>query len=344
MLGKAMGRLFEDMKKEGFAQYRLLAAVALVAITPVPAVAQGVAVASQDQVTRIDRRVGVLEKQVRAVQRKVFPGDQKYFEAEIAPPAAADPATTAGGTSPIVDLTQRVSVLEAQQRELTGRIEQLQHQMRQLQTAQEKFRGDAEFRLNALEGNPQPGAAGTETPGPAIAGLAAPGAAAPEPKTETPPPPKEGGEATAVSAKPAAEKPAPEKPAGDPIEAAYLAGYEKYTAKDYSGAVKDLTAFVEANPKHARASNAQFWAGRAMMAQGQNAQAAKAFLAGYQNYPRGQRAHNSLLWLGRSLLAMDQEKAACQALDQLRTAYPDRLTGQFATDVASTRKQAKCAG
>jgi tol-pal system protein YbgF len=133
-------------------------------------------------------------------------------------------------------------------------------------------------------------------------------------------------------------------PGLEPAEAAYRAGYAKYVARDYAGAVRDLTAFVEANPKHPRASNAQFWAGRAMLAQNQTAQAAKAFLAGYQNYPRGERAHNSLLWLGRALLAMKQPKAACQALDQLQTAYPDRLTGQFATDVAATRSQAKCGG
>lgn len=322
------------MRKPGFAYIRSLAVLGLLGMTPLPALAQGVAVATQSQVSDIGKRVDVLERNMRAVQRKVFPGDRTYFEPEVGP--AQTPATTgdATATSPIVDLTQRVVALETQQREMTGQIEQLQFQLRQLQTVQDKFRGDAEFRLNALEGNPQPA--------PSASAPTAASDATATPATVTPPPPPAAPEsqpaATAAAPVPAAE------PGVDPIEAAYLAGYGKYTAKDYAGAQKDLEAFVAKNPKHARASNAQFWAGRSLMAQGQNAQAAKAFLAGYQNYPRGQRAHNSLLWLGKSLLAMDQQKAACQALDQLRTAYPDRLTGQFATDVASTRKQAKCAG
>jgi tol-pal system protein YbgF len=128
----------------------------------------------------------------------------------------------------------------------------------------------------------------------------------------------------------------------DPVEARYRAAYGLYTGGDYPAAAKSLAAFVAANPKHPRASNAQFWNGRALLAAGETALAAKAFLAGYQNYPRGERAHNSLLWLGKSLIELRQPKAACQALDQLRTAYPDRLTGQVASDAAAARAAAGC--
>jgi tol-pal system protein YbgF len=315
-----------------------VAAIATVSL-PGAAMAQGVAVATQGQVQQIDKRVGILERQMKAVQRKVFPGDKDYFEPEIAPPAPAAPAG-GPGPSPLTDLMQRVAALESQQRAFTGQIEQLQFQLRQLQQAQDKLRGDAEFRLNALEGKAPGTAPAAGAPPAAVAALplsdaVAGGASAPE-AVKTP-------DAKAPASKPAAPPAAGAAAGGlDPVEAAYRAGYAKYTARDYAGAAKDLTAFVEANPKHPRASNAQFWAGRAMLAQNQTAQAAKAFLAGYQNYPRGERAHNSLLWLARSLLMMNQPKAACQALDQVRTAYPDRLTGQFATDVAATRTQAKC--
>lgn len=303
-------------------------AIALLLVWPAGTFAQGVAVASQEQVGQIDKRVRALESQVRAVQRKVFDGDKRYFEPEVTAPPAPGATTGTAAASPLVDLTQRVVTLENQQRQLTGQIEQLQHQIRQLQTAQEKFRGDAEFRLDTLEGKDpaQPGTAAVVTP----------------PAADLAPPPSPPAGPGAAESPPPVEKPAGTKPAGDPVEAAYVAGYEKYVAKDYAGAIRDLEAFVSAHPKHARASNARFWAGRAMMAQGQNAQAAKAFLSGYQTWPRGARAHNSLLWLSRSLLAMNQPEAACQALDQLASAYPDRMTGSFATDAANTRKQAKC--
>jgi tol-pal system protein YbgF len=217
-------------------------------------------------------------------------------------------------SAPLVDLSQRVSALEIQQRALTGQVEQLQFQLRQLESAMQKLRGDAEFRLDALEGK------GTATPAQPFA--EAPVAARPAP------------ESAPVAANPVADM--------DSAEAAYLAGYRQYQRGEYGAAVKALSAFAAANPKHPRASNAQFWAGRAMMAQGQNAEAAKAFLAGYQQFPRGERAHNSLLWLGKALTAMNQLKAACQALDQLRTAYPERLTGAVANEAAAARTAAKC--
>ncbi len=291
--------------------------------------AQGVAVAPQAQVNAIDKRVGTLEGQMRAVQRQVFPGgDKRFFAPEVTPeaaPAVVQPGSPA--TSPLADLTQRVDGLERQQRSLTGQVEQLQFQIRQLQSELTKVKGDTEFRLNAIEGSSTAATPASIPP------------TSSQPPQLSPPP-----------AKPAAREPAPaqaqtESPApatGDPLEAAYRAGYARYAAGDYAGAEKALAAFVADNPQHSRAGYAQFWAGRAMMQQGKHAPAAKAFLAGYQSYPRGDRAPNSLLWLGRALLAMQQPKAACQALDQLRTAFPDKLVGQLGADASTTRAQAKC--
>jgi tol-pal system protein YbgF len=303
-----------------------------------PASAQVVA-ASQAQVAQIDKRVGTLESQMRAVQRQVFPGgDKRFFAPEItAETAAPAPAPGTPSTSPLVDLTQRVTALETQQRQLTGQVEQLQFQLRQMEASLQKLRGDAEFRLDALEGRGMSAA-----PGPG----AAPGAAATPPSVPLlAPAPEPAPAAPAASAKPAPAAPPPapaETTPTDPAEARYRAGYALYTAGNHAAAATALSEFATQSPKHPRASNAQFWAGRALLAQGKTPEAAKAFLAGYQKFPRGERAHNSLLWLGKSLLQMNQPKAACQALDQLQSAYPDRLAGQVAADAAATRAQAKC--
>lgn len=303
------------------------------------------AMAQQAQLNQVDKRVSVLESQIRAVQRQVFPGgDKRFFEAEIAPAAPAEqslPGTPA--TPALVDVTQRVVALETQQRALTGQIELLQHQMRQMEGALQKWRTDAELRLDALDGKAPPAAAIA----PGAAAALAPGAALPSPATPPGQPPRPAGPSAGPSASvPSAAAPAPGPgPATvDAQEARYRDGYALYTSGDYAGAYKALTEFVAASPKHPRASNAQFWAGRSLMAQARTADAAKAFLAGYQKFPRGERAHNSLLWLGKSLIELKQPVAACQALDQLKTAYPDRLNGQFAADTSAARAQAKCAG
>ncbi|WP_199555552.1 tetratricopeptide repeat protein [Sandaracinobacteroides hominis] len=289
--------------------------------------------ASQAQVSQIDKRVGTLESQMRAVQRQVFPGgDKRFFAPEVT--VEPQPVTPAGtpATAPLVDLTQRVEALENQQRQLTGQVETLQFQMRQLEEAMKKFRGDTEFRLDALEGK-GPAAATT------AASASVPAPAATPVVVPTPQKPAAAKPAPAT-VPPAAAAPAP--PTTDAAEAQYRAGYQLYVDGKYAEAATALNQFVTESPKHARASNAQFWAGRSLLAQGKTADAAKAFLAGYQKYPRGERAHNSLLWLGKSLIELKQPKAACQALDQLKTAYPDKLTGQFAADATAARAQAKC--
>ncbi|MFN7175537.1 MAG: tetratricopeptide repeat protein [Thermaurantiacus sp.] len=289
------------------ARFGLMMLVALVLAPATPAPAQ--------QARDVDRRVSTLESQMRAVQRRVFPGgDSRFFAPEPEP----EPAVPTGPPppNPMVELTQRVDALESQQRQLTGQVEELQFRLRQLESQLERVRGDTEFRLNELEGrgNGKPAAA---DPGPFAPQMSSPAPAQPPRETARP------------------------APSADP-EQAYLAAYGLYTAGDYPGAFDALEAFVKAHPKHARASNAQFWAGRSQMAQQRYPEAARAFLSGYQAYPRGERAHNSLLWLGRALLAMRQPQAACQALDQLRTAFPDRMTGGFAAEVQRTRSEARC--
>lgn len=346
--GSILLMAFHRNRQGIFAPMRLshlsaLPVFALVAALPAASPTLAQSANPQAQLTQVDKRVGVLESQMRAVQRQVFPGgDKRFFEPEIGPaPVAEQPLPGTPATPALVDLSQRVTSLETQQRALTGQIEQLQHQMRQMEAAMQKLRGDAEFRLDALEGK-SPGsgpAAVAAAPGASTALVAPPLSAEPAPR------PAQTAAQTAVQVTPATKTPVPTPPpasAADAAEARYREGYALYTSGDYPGASKALTAFVSANPKHARASNAQFWVGRSLLAQGRTADAAKAFLAGYQQFPRGERAHNSLLWLGKSLIELKQPAAACQALDQLKTAYPDRLTGQIAADTSAARAQAKC--
>ncbi len=310
-------------------------------LVPAPALGQGVTVATAEQVRGVEKRVSALESQMRAVQRQVFPGgDQRYFAAEPAPAPPAEPPPPADATPQLFELIQRIDRLEAQQRSLTGQIEELQFRLRTLETAVERARTDTEFRLDTLEGRapaPSP-SAGPASPTPA------PGAKPPAETQKAPAP------AAGAARAPAATSPAPrppgataagEAPPADP-EARYLAAYGLYTARDYARAATELEAFARANPRHPRASNAQYWAGRSQMQLGRHAEAAKLFLSGYQSWPSGQRAAESLLWLGKALTAMKQPKAACQALDQLRTAYPERLTGALATETRRARTEAQC--
>jgi TolA-binding protein len=309
-----------------------------------PARPQAAAPASQQQVVQIDKRVTVLESQMRAVQRQVFPGgDKRFFAPEVtAEPQADAPVPGSPATTPLVDLTQRVTALETQQRALTGQVEELQFKLKQMEAAMQKLEAGTVARFEALEGKPAEAAAPAPAPAktPAIVpATPAPGAAKP---ATTAPKPAPGAAAAAV---PPATAPGAATPASDPLTAEYEAGYALYQKGDYAGAERALRAFAQANPTHPRASNASFWAGRSLMQQQQYGEAARVFYGGYQANPKGQRAHNSLLWLAKALLETKgpkAQKAACDTLDQLNKAFPDRLTGQFAADAAATRAQAQC--
>lgn len=289
------------------------------------AVCLAVPVAAQDTVdpAQTAKRVGKLESEMRAVQRKVFPGgDPKFFTPEIVP-AAPLPVVPDGNpaSSPVADLTARVDALERQLRTLTGQAEEDQNKLRQLDTAMTKLRGDVEFRLTALEGTRPAAVDAAGVPPPAATTAAKP------------------------AAKPAAAKSDTQLLAaagGDPVEAAWRAAYARYTAKDYDAAEAAFTDFIAANPKATRASHAQYWLGRSYLAQNSAAQAAKAFLDGYQKYPKGERAPDSLLWLGNALTALKKPEQACRALNELQSVYAAKLTPALKEQAAKARAQAKC--
>jgi tol-pal system protein YbgF len=272
----------------------------------------------------LDSRVGSLEKQMKAVQRKVFPGgDPRFFTPDIVPeaPAAAPEGTPA--TTPLADLTSRVDTLERQQRTLTGAVEEAQNKVRQIDEAFAKYRGDTDFRLNAIE---HPVAASTDAPPTVV----------PARGSEPPGKPL----ATKIPAKDVAKPKAPALP----VEDQWRAAFALYSAKDYDRAAAAMTDFLAANPKAARASNAQYWLGRTYFAQDRSAEAAKAFLDGYKNYADGERAPDSLLWLGKSLTALKKNKQACSALDELQSVYGTKMTPAVKSAAIKARTEAKCDG
>ena len=106
----------------------IAAALAGAAMLPIAATAQ----------TNVEGRVGQLESEMRAVQRKVFPGGSGHDPARH---RRADPVGRRTGqpaSSAVVDLTQRVSSLEQQMATLTGQVEQNGYQLR---TAARAVRG-----------------------------------------------------------------------------------------------------------------------------------------------------------------------------------------------------------
>jgi TolA-binding protein len=312
----------------------------------------------------IDQRVDKVEKELRAVQRKVFPGGSPaFFEPEIAPTATQAPPSAAGSSSQLNDLTARIDALEKTVTQLTGQLEQDEHRATIAAQQAAKERADLDARLKMLEGaaapaptmpvndadlsptavRPAPGTtARPAKPGnsPFVTPPSAPfGKPAPSTKAEKPKP---------DSSKPLARSDDDQTPAATPAsgtdagEDAYMAAYRLWDVKKYPEARTALKAFLAKYPKHRRASYAQNLIGRSYLDEGSPGNAAEAFAANYQTNPRGERAQESLYYLGQSLMKLNKPSDACRVYNEIDDAYGDKVQENLKPRIAAARKEAKC--
>lgn len=286
-------------------------------------------------------RVDKLEKEMKAVQRKVFPSGAPV-EPEL---GGARPAGLAAGdasATPISDLTARVDALEIQLRQMTGQVELQGNRLRRT----EELTKALEARVKLLEPVPEVIAADpAPTKAAALAAVTPAKPAATKPTTLVKP---------AAAAKPPAAKPdgarkalidAVEIPAsGDAIEDAYSYGFRLWTAKLYPEAQVKLKEFVAKYPSHRRASYAQNLLGRAYLEEGKPALASVAFYDSYQKMPRGDRAAESLYWLGIALTRLKKLPDACKVYDEFDEVYGGKAAADLKAKVAKGRTDAKCAG
>jgi TolA-binding protein len=278
------------------------------------------------QDANIDGRVGKLEKEMRAVQRQVFPnGAGRFIEPDIQSPSA--PSTPNSSTTATVDLTARVDALETQLAALTGQVELQGNNMRGL-----------EGRLKALETQlaAQPASSvekvePTATPTTATTKSKA-GVVLTKPVTSVKPNPAR------VAAVAAIERPA----SGDAFEDGYNYGYRLWEAKFYPESQAILEEIVTRFPKHKRASYARNLLGRAWLDDKKPATAVKVFYENYKADPRGDRAPDSLLFLGSALTDLGKAAEACEAFGELAKSYPDAATGRLAERLTSSKTRAKC--
>ncbi|WP_422055534.1 tetratricopeptide repeat protein [Sphingomonas sp.] len=292
--------------------------------------------AAQTSRDGIEGRVDRLEREMRAVQRKVFPGGAgQTVEPQITAPDRSGPAPGIPASGVVSDLTARVSALESQQSALTGQIEQNQYRLRQLEEAFTAYKRSTDARLKALEdgastvGGNAPvtgiGTAPTTTPRPTT------------PRPTTPPP-------TTTAPVPTAPVAGIERPStGDAAEDTYTYGFRLWQAKQYDKAIVELRSVVQKYPKHRRASYAQNLLGRALLDQNKPALAATAFFENYQKMPNGERAPDSLYYLAQALVKMKKPASeVCKVYDELTQVYGDRLSEAMKMDVATGRSASKC--
>lgn len=303
-----------------------------VAATPVivqPAVAQAT----------VEGRVDRLEKEMRAVQRKVFPAGAP-LEAEVTRPATPQVVPGSPSNSPVADLTARVGALETQLATVTGQVEENSYKLRQLEEAFRKYKADTDARLNTASPAPAttsivPVATASPTTSSPAPAAPKPASATPKPAAAAPPPVASEARKNAVAA---IERPS----TGNAADDAYTYGFRLWDAKFYPEAQGQLKATVEKYGDNSIASKAQNLLGRAYLDDGKPALASVAFYENYQKRPRGDRAPDSLAYLGEALMQLKKPADACKVYQELDQVYGTSLSSSLRSMMAAGRAKAKC--
>ena len=285
-----------------------------------------------------EARIRKLEAEVRALQRRVFPGaDGRYFEPEITGAQRPATSTAAPSTTAVTDVLARLDALEAQLQRLTAQTEENANTLSGLNT-----------RLAALEVTTGAQAAANNPPAAANANLAAMTGGA---STPTPTP------ASANAARPAAAQPAPAGPSAERLAAVqaimkpqtddagddeYSYGFRLWEAGFFPEAQQQLTLFAEKYPNHSRISYGRNLLGRAYLDDGKAREAAPWFLKNYQTDKQGARAPDSLLYLAEAMIAMKDTNRACIALAEFGETYPAVASGRLSDQYPADRRKVTC--
>jgi tol-pal system protein YbgF len=92
---------------------------------------------------------------------------------------------------------------------------------------------------------------------------------------------------------------------------------------DYTTAERAFREFVNNNPEHDLAGNAQYWYAETFRIRQLYTDAASAYLEGYQKYPKGEKAPINLLKLGVSMVQIGEKDQGCKMINGVQKQYPD---------------------
>ncbi|MEQ8433062.1 MAG: tetratricopeptide repeat protein [Oceanicaulis sp.] len=237
-------------------------------------------------------------------------------------------------------LMQRVDALEREQRVLTGEIERLAFENRQMRASLDQL----QRTMNALlEGGVSASADPRSGDGPALL----------EPNEIDADDPF--GQARADSVQPLqappgaqARRPASESsgsssagPAGGPSQlgggeasldgsnevqdpdALYQRGRTRLLEGDFAGAREAFEAFTVDHPGHPRADEAWYWLGETHFVNGDLDAAADSYIASLRADRRGEQAPDALVRLGASLAGLGETGRACQVLGTFGSEFPN---------------------
>ncbi len=305
---------------------------------------------AEDTNARLDR----LQRDIETLNQAVYKGQQ--------PPTPLVSGSSGASSDYQANVESRLSQMESQMRDLTGKIEQQGYDLNQLRQRLDRTIADMELRMNSAQGNQgnvsqqqDVGNNGATTPanqtGTLQAGDMGGDVPPPEMTSETP------SAGSTVDAPPgdslATDGVAPENSptqqnlgtltqtpaglsanvgaangatggvgAGGDAAAQYESAYSLYKSGNYKGSRAGFDQFLKSFPNHPLAPNALYWSGENYYAEKTYDKAIRVFAESYKKYPKGPKAAESLLKLGMSLNKSGKVAQACITYAQLKQEYP----------------------
>lgn len=130
--------------------------------------------------------------------------------------------------------------------------------------------------------------------------------------------------------------PAPNTPRGE-----FDAALGLYRDKQYDGAEKGFSAFIQKNPKSRLAADATYYLGESYAQRGRSREAAEQYLKISTDYATSNRAPDAMLHLGMSLKQLGAKEQACATFTEIGRKYPN-APNYVKTGAEREAKRAQC--
>jgi tol-pal system protein YbgF len=201
----------------------------------------------------------------------------------------------------MVDMLSQIQALQQQIQQLTGRQDELQHKLDNLQRHQRDLYLDIDQRLRRLELK-----------------SVAPGSAGVAPSPATPATPSPGASGVGVGA------------ATLQVQSDYESALGLLRAGKYPQADQAFRAFLKAHPDSAYADNAEYWLGETNYVTRNFEPALQAFQAVVRRYSRSPKVPDALLKIGYIQYEQKHWKEARKTLTEVIARYPNSAAARLA--------------
>lgn len=289
-----------------------------------------------------DNRLNRIERELDTLNRAVYKGQVPPVE------AGGDTGGDSGGYQANVEV--RLSGIETQLRDLTGKIEQQNYENTQLKKQLDMLKSDMEVRMNTMaQGGAyqagasmptahQMGVADTPPSGTQSGTLAASDMGGPVlTSAESAGQSSAGQNMSSYDLPASSESPTQQNlgtllqsPGGASIQPSaghdpagqYEMAFSLMKSGNYQASRNGFDQFLKDYPDHPLAGNATYWIGEDYYAEGNYDQAARVFAESYKKFPKGPKGPDSLLKMGMSLAKTGKMQQSCVTLKELKKQYP----------------------